>query len=158
MPNATERLPVRLFTPAPYLRVHDAPAAIAFYATVFGVREIVRLTEPTGRVAHAELRLGDATLMLSDEYPEYGIRGPHALGGTSVALQLYVEDVEALCARAQAAGGRLLVAAALDPFGDRAAKLEDPFGHLWLLATREETLSAEEMRSRFERLLAPGSG
>ena len=154
MPNAPERAPFRLGIPTPYLRVNDADRAIEFYRAVFGAEEVVRLTEPGGRVAHAELRMGDggSAIMLSDEYPESGIRGPTALGGTSVALQIFVEDVEAVLNAGVAEGGKLLKAATLDPFGDLAGKLKDPFGHEWLVSTQVEALSAAEMRRRFEAL------
>lgn len=154
MPTPLERAPFRLGIPTPYLRVDNADRAIEFYRAVFGAEEVVRLTEPGGRVAHAELRMGDggSPVMLSDEYPESGIRGPNALGGTSVALQIFVEDVEAVLNVGVAEGGTLLKAATFDPFGDLAGKLRDPFGHEWLVSTQVETLSAAEMRRRFEAL------
>lgn len=145
-----QRAPVRLFVPTPYLRVSDADAAIAFYARVFGAVAVVRLREPGGRVAHAELRFGDeGSLMLSAEYPEYDIQGPLARGGTSVALQLYVEDVDAVFAVAERVGARVLKPPALDPFGDRAGKFADPWGHEWLVCTRVETIDPHEMERRF---------
>jgi len=156
MTDSQPRVPVRRLTPAPYLRVHSAARAIAFYAAVFGAEEIVRLVEPGGRVAHAELRmgaLGEASLMLSEEYPELGLVGPQT-SGTPVALQCYVDDVDATCVNAIAAGGIVLKAPAQDPFGDRAAKLVDPCGHEWLVATRVEDISAEEMQRRFARMWA----
>jgi PhnB protein len=141
--------------PTPYLRVHDAAAAIAFYTTAFGANEVVRLTEPSGRVAHAELAFGrdDDRVMLSDEYPDLGVRGPVTLGATPVALQLYVDDVDAVCARVAEHHGRIVHAPALDPFGDRSAKVIDPFGHEWLLATRIETIEPAEMRRRFDQMI-----
>jgi PhnB protein len=153
MPESS-RAPVRILTPAPYLRVDDAARAIAFYVSVFGATEVVRLVEPSGRVAHAELRLGDASLMLSDEYPEYGLLGPRARGGCTAALQLYVTDVDAICAAAVAAGGTLMKPPAEDPFGDRAAKLVDPCGHEWLVATRMAEVTPAEMIARFKALYA----
>jgi PhnB protein len=157
MPDAAARAPVRLFTAVPYLRVDNAARAIAFYTAVFGARLVTRLVEPNGRVAHAELRLGadgEASLLLSEEYPELGLRAPRALGGSAVALQLYVDDVDAVCTRAAAAGGSVRKQPAPDPFGDRAAKLFDPCGHEWLVATRMETISPDEMEARFARLFA----
>ena len=155
MPDSTERTPFRLGVPTPYLRVADAKRAIGFYEAVFGAVEVVRLEEPGGRIAHAELRMGEggATLMLSDEYPESGVRGPAALGGTTVALQVFVEDVEAVFAAAVAAGGTVLKPPTLDPFGDLAGKLRDPFGHEWLVSTQVEALSAAEMVSRFRKIM-----
>jgi PhnB protein len=141
--------------PTPYLRVHDAAAAIGFYTKVFGAREVVRLVEPSGRVAHAEAEFGDdgARIMLSDEYPELSVRGPVALGGTTVALQLYVDDVDVVCERIAKHGGRVLIQPALDPFGDRTAKLIDPFGHEWLVATRVQSITSDEMERRFNRMM-----
>ena len=154
MTDPSTRAAVRLNVPTPYLRVESAAGAIAFYAAVFGAREIVRLVEPSGRVAHAELRFGvehEASLMLSEEYPEFGLRGPRAWGGSGVALQLYVDDVDAVCARAVAAGATLVRPPALDAFGDRAAKVVDPCGHEWMVATRLETISVPEMQARFRQ-------
>jgi len=142
--------------PGHYLRVSDAARAIAFYVNAFGAREIVRLVEPGGRVAHAELRFGHdgaATIMLSDEYPEYGLRGPRAFGGSAVAMLMYVNDVDAACARAVDAGAQLVRPPEPDPFGDRTAKLLDPSGHEWILATRLETLTAGEMQARFAAMM-----
>ena len=155
MPDRQERAPIRLGVPTPYLRVDDADQAIGFYKAVFDAEEGVRLTEPSGRVAHAELRIGEggASLMLSDEYPESGIRGPAALGGTSVALQVFVNDVESVLAAGAAAGGTVLKAPALDSFGDLAGKLRDPFGHEWLVSTQVEALSPDEMVARFRELM-----
>jgi uncharacterized glyoxalase superfamily protein PhnB len=156
MSDPLSRAPVRLGTPAPYLRVDDAPRAIAFYEAAFGAQLVVQLVEASGRVAHAELRLGDAgeaTLMLSSEYPEFGLLGPRARGGSSVAIILYVADVDAVCTRATAAGGTVRTPAALDPFGDYTAKLLDPCGHEWMVASRREAVTPAEMVARFAALM-----
>ena len=156
MTIAVERAPVRPYLPVPYLRVDNAASAIAFYSAVFGATEVVRLVEPSGRVAHAELRLGEegaASIMLSEEYPEFDLLGPRARGGSSVALQLYVDDVDAVCATALAAGATQLRAPTVDPCGDRSAKLLDPCGHEWMIATRVEEVTPEQMVSRFASLL-----
>ncbi|CAN5866890.1 VOC family protein [soil metagenome] len=148
--NRMSRAPVRSGVPAPYLRVSDADAAIAFYVRIFGAVEVVRLREPGGRTAHAELRLGEeGSLMLSSEYPEYDLRGPLERGGTSVAIQLYVDDVDGVFAAAEEAGARVVKPPALDPFGDRLGKFVDPWGHEWLVGARVETIDAPEMERRF---------
>jgi PhnB protein len=157
--SRTSRAPVRLCIPVPYLRVSNADAAIAFYVEVFGAVNVVQLREPSGRVAHAELRFGmegEGSLMLSAEYPEYDILGPQARGGTGVALQLYVKDVDAVFVVADKAGARVLKQPALDPFGDRAGKLIDPWGHEWLVATRVATIDPAEMERRFARMFGAG--
>lgn len=152
----TSRAPVRIGTVVPYLRCDNAAQAIAFYVAVFGAEEVARLVEPGGRIAHAELRLGaagDASLMLSDEYPEYGLLGPRARGGNPVALQLYVDDVVATLARAVAAGATIVRPAALDPFGDKTAKLLDVCGHEWMVGTRVDNTSADTMQQRFAQMM-----
>ena len=158
MTHRLPRAPVRPLSPAAYLRVDDAARAIAFCITVFGATEVVRLVEPTGRVAHAELRLalaGDASLMLSDEFPEFDLLGPRARGGCTIALMLYVHDVDAICSAAVHAGATLMKPPADYPFGDRAAKLIDPCGHEWLVATRIADVSPDEMTSRFAAMFGP---
>jgi PhnB protein len=116
-----------------YLCVRDADAAIAFYTRVFGARERVRIAGPGGRVGHAELELGPATLMLADEHPELGILSPLAFGGTGTTLHLHVRDVDALTRRAAEAGATVLRPPADQGHGERQSRLRDPFGHEWLL-------------------------
>lgn len=117
----------------PYLCVRGAAAAIDFYERVFGAREIQRLTDLTGRIAHAELRLGPTTLMLADEHPEYGIYSPLAFGGTGLTLHLHVDNLDVLAQRAAAAGAVVLREPADQAHGERQCRLRDPFGHEWLL-------------------------
>lgn len=117
----------------PYLCVRGAPAAIDFYTRVFGAREIQRITDTTGRVGHAELTLGPATLMLADEHPEYGIHSPLRFGGTGLILHLHVDDVDAIARRAADAGAVILREPADQSHGERQCRLRDPFGHEWLL-------------------------
>jgi PhnB protein len=142
----------------PYLCVKHAADAIAFYAKAFGAVETMRLAEPSGRIGHAEVRIGAAPIMLSDEYPEEGVRSPASLGGSAVAIHLYVDDVDALAERAVAAGATLLRPVADQFYGDRSAVLRDPFGHRWFFATHKEDVSAEEMQRRYDRLLAQEQG
>lgn len=135
-----------------YLTVRDGPAAIAYYVHVFGAVEEDRFAEPGGRVGHADLRIGEATLMLSDEYPEYGARSPDTIGGSPVMLHLYVEDADAVVARAVEAGARLDAPVEDQFYGDRGGKITDPFGHRWWIATRKEEVPLEEQKRRASEL------
>jgi len=130
----------------PYLCVSGGAAAIDLYIRVFGAEEVMRLTYPDGRIAHAELKLGPATLMLADEHPEYGIRSPLAFGGTGTTIHLHVDDVDALTARAVEAGAKVLRPPTNEGHGERQATVRDPFGHEWLLGHPIEDVS-QSMRS-----------
>jgi PhnB protein len=134
----------------PYLCVRNATAAIEFYTSVFGAEEVLRLTAADGRIAHAEIRLGPAVVMLVDEHPEYGIQSPLAFGGTGTTLHLHVDNVDTLTARAHEAGAVILREPADQGHGERQSRLRDPFGHEWLLGHELEALSAEEIKRRFE--------
>ncbi len=134
----------------PYLRLRGAAEAIAFYKRVFDAQELFRLTEPGGRVGHAEIKIGPTTLMLSDEYPELGIQGPQALGGTSFAIHLHVDNVDALIERAVAAGATVVRPAANQDHGERQGTIRDPFGHEWLLGQHIEDVTPEEMQRRMD--------
>lgn len=134
----------------PYLCVHAAAAALAFYTRVFGAEEVLRLTDQNGRVAHAELKLGPVLVMLVDEHPEYGIRSPLRFGGTGTTLHLHVDDVDILTARAREAGATVLREPADYGHGERQSRVRDPFGHEWLLGHELEAVSAEEIKRRFE--------
>jgi len=138
----------------PYLCVKGAASAIEFYQKAFGAEEVMRLSEPGGKIGHAEIRIGDARILLADEYPEQGVLSPLSLGGAGVSISLQVEDVDALAARAVAAGAKLARPVSDQFYGDRAGKLEDPFGHVWHVSTRIEDVSPEEMQRRYEALLA----
>ncbi|MCW9705497.1 VOC family protein [Fodinibius salsisoli] len=132
-----------------YLCVDDPQAAIDFYRTVFGAEEQFRLTEPSGKIGHAELKLGPATIMLAGEYPEYDIHSPRHYGGTGVRIHLHVDDVDSLAQRAVDAGAEMLREPTDEPHGERQCKLRDPFGHEWLLGHSIEEVSPEEMQRRF---------
>ena len=140
----------------PYLCCKDAARAIEFYKKAFGATEAMRLSEPGGRIGHAEIRIGDAPIMLSDEYPEMDVRSPQSLGGSPVLIHLYVDDVDALASRAVAAGAKLLRPVADQFYGDRSGTLTDPFGHRWVIATRKEDVSAAEMQKRYDALMKAG--
>jgi PhnB protein len=143
-------------TATPYLIVNDAAGAIAFYKNVFGASELVRLADPTGKVMHVEIRINNSPFMIADEFPDMGYCSPLTLGGSPVSIYLYVEDVDAQFARAVAAGARGVMAPTDQFDGDRRGTLTDPFGHVWLLASRKESISFETMRERFEAMLAAG--
>lgn len=136
----------------PTLRVRDAAAAIEFYGHVFGAEEIFRLTEPTGRIGHCELKLGNLVLMLSDEYPEMGLESPLAYGGNGSSLHLHVDDADALAARAVEAGATLTMEPRDQFYGERSCRVRDPFGHEWLLGHPIEAVSPEEMQRRYDAL------
>jgi PhnB protein len=138
----------------PYICVSDAAAAIEFYKEAFGAVELYRLTDPaSGVIGHAELKIGEALLMLADEFPDYGIRGPHAYGGTAVQLSLMVQDVDAVVERALDAGATLTRAVADQFYGDRHGVITDPFGHRWIVGSRIEDLSPDEMQRRWDALV-----
>jgi PhnB protein len=139
----------------PYLRLKDAPRAIEFYRAAFGATEKFRLTEPSGRVGHAELDFGGMTLMLSDEYPELGFTGPQTIGATSCSLHLHVDDADAMIERALAAGATLVRAPANQFYGERSGTVRDPFGHEWMIGHEIETLTPLEMQRRYDELMRP---
>jgi PhnB protein len=145
----------------PYLIVDGAAAAIDLYREVFGATERSRLPGPDGRIGHAELQLGDSLIMLADEHPELGIRGPRTIGGTPVTISVYVEDVDAVFDRALKAGATALRPVRREFYGDRTGQFEDPFGHRWSVATHVEDVPSEEMARRAAEAAgqgAPGQG
>ncbi len=132
----------------PYLVTDGAADAIDFYCRVLGATERGRMSGPDGKIGHAELQLGDSVIMLSDEWPDMGYRGPKALGGTPVTLHLYVTDVDEVFERAIAAGATELRAVQNEFYGDRTGSFEDPWGHRWLVATHVEDVAPDEMERR----------
>lgn len=154
---AAKAIPAGYERMTPYLCVAGAADAIAFYVRAFGAVETMRLAEPDGRIGHAEITIGGAPLMLSDEYPEEGVQSPRTIGGTPVAIHVYVPDVDALAERAAAAGATIVRPVADQFYGDRSTTLLDPFGHRWFFATRKEEVSNEEMQRRYDALMAEGS-
>lgn len=141
-------------TITPYLGVRGAVAAIDFYRRAFGAEEVLRLESASGLVTHAEIRIGDALLLLADEMVGSPQRSPSSLAGTSVAVRLYVDDVDACFARALAAGGVQLRGVADQFYGDRNGALRDPFGHVWIVATHIEDLTPEQVTVRLQALHA----
>ncbi len=132
----------------PYLIIKGAASAIEFYKKVFGATELFRIGEPGGKIGHAELKIGDSVVMLADEFPEMGAKGPHTIGGSPVRILMYVEDVDDVVTRAVAAGAKVVRPVEDQFYGDRAGGLEDPYGHYWHVATHKEDVSPEEMSRR----------
>jgi PhnB protein len=145
---AVKAIPDGYHTVTPYLIIGGAAAAIDYYQRAFGATELVRMPDAQGRIAHAELRIGDSVIMLADEHHEMGYRGPVTLGGASVSIVLYVEDVDAVFDRAISAGGKSRQPVADQFYGDRMGTLVDPFGHVWTVGTHTEDLTPEEMKKR----------
>ena len=136
-----------------YIRVKNATAAIDFYKRAFGATEKFRLAEPSGRIGHAELDFGGTTLMLSDEYPEFGITGPESIGGTSFTIHLHVDDADELIRRAVAAGATVIRPAQDQFYGERSGSVRDPFGHDWNIGHHLEDVSTAEMQQRYTKMM-----
>jgi PhnB protein len=143
-----EPIPAGYHSVTPYLMVRDAARAMAFYRDAFGATEVMRFAGPDGRIAHAEVKIGDSHVMLADELPDQGFVGPQTLGGAGVSLMLYVNDVEATFAKALAAGATVRRPVADQFYGDRMGTLVDPYGHVWSIGTHREDVSVEEMQRR----------
>ena len=141
-----------------YLRVDRAAEAIAFYERAFSAREKYRLTEPSGRIGHAELEFGPHVLMLADEYPELGIRGPRSIGGTTLSISLRVDNADAMIAQAIAAGAAVVRPVENQFFGLRSGTVRDPFGHEWVIGQQIEEVSPEEMQRRYDAEMAKSGG
>jgi PhnB protein len=156
MTSSAGGLPEGYHSVTPYLAVDDGARAIAFYQEAFGATEVMRMPGPNGKVGHAELRIGDSRIMLADEYPDMGFRSPKAYGGSPVGLHLYVEDVDAVARQALAAGAKELRPVKDQFYGDRTGSFEDPFGHVWHIATRKEDLSPDELKRRAEQAMQQG--
>jgi PhnB protein len=146
-------VPEGYHTLTPYLIVRDAAAALEYYARAFGARELFRMAQPGGKVMHAEIQIGNSRIMLADEFPEINARGPQAYGGSPVALLLYVEDVDSFYARALESGATALRPVKDQFYGDRSGGLQDPFGHIWHIATHIEDVSVDEMRRRYAEVM-----
>ncbi len=145
---ATKPIPDGYSTATPYLIVKGAADAIEFYKRAFGATEQLRMADPQGRVGHAEIKIGDSVIMLADEHPAMGYRGPRSLGGSSVSILLYLPDVDTVFERAIKAGARTARPVQNQFYGDRSGTLEDPFGHVWTIATHVEDVPPEELERR----------
>lgn len=151
---AVKPIPDGYHTVTPYLIVKDAKSALEFYKRAFGAKELFRMADPSGKIMHAEFKIGDSPIMIAEEFPDMGVRGPEAYGGTPVSILIYVEDVDALAKQAEAAGAKVLRPVKDQFYGDRAGTFTDPSGHVWTIATHKEDLSPEEIDQRFKAVMS----
>lgn len=156
MNQAVRPIPEGYRSVTPHLVCEQAADAIEFYKKAFGAVEIARLPGPDGKIMHAELRIGDSPIMLAQDYPEFGSRGPLALKGTAVVIHLYVEDADAAWAKALDAGAKPLMPLSDMFWGDRYGQVEDPFGHRWSIATHKQDLTPEQIMEGFNKMMAAG--
>jgi PhnB protein len=155
---ATKPIPEGYHSVTPYLAVDDATEAIEFYKKAFGAKERVRMAAPGDTIGHAELEIGDSLVMLSDPSPQSSTRSPKELGGTSVSVLLYVEDVDAFVKKAVDSGANVVMEVADQFWGDRFGTISDPFGHTWSVATHVEDVPPEEMEERAKAAMAEMGG
>jgi len=148
-------VPEGMHAVTPHLVCAGAAKAIEFYKKAFGATEQGRLPGPDGRIMHAAIHIGDSTVMLADEMPEWGSLGPKALRGSPVTIHLYVEDVDAFVERAAKAGAKVTMPVAEQFWGDRYGKIEDPFGHHWSVGTHVRDVTAEEMQKAMREMAQP---
>jgi PhnB protein len=152
---SVKAIPEGYHSVTPYLMVEGAAQAISFYKEAFGATELFRMADDRGRVSHAEIRVGDSVLMLADTHPGTTCSNPRSLGGSSVGLMIYVENVDTVFSRAVRAGGKSLRPLADQFYGDRSGTLEDPFGHVWTVATHVEDVPPAELERRIAAMKAP---
>jgi PhnB protein len=138
----------------PYIAVDDAAKAIEFYKRAFGAKERVKMEGPPGKIAHAEIEIGDSVIMLSDPFPQSPVKTPKELGGITGSVMLYVEDVDEFVQQAVDAGAKITMPVENQFWGDRFGRVEDPFGHNWQIATHVEDVAPDEMAKRAEEAMA----
>jgi PhnB protein len=151
MPSAVRPIPEGYHSITPQLTCRDAARAIDFYKSVFGAQEVMRMPDPSGKVMHAEMKIGDSRFMLNDEFPGMAV-APNPNAPHSSSLFVYTEDVDTLFNRAVKAGAREDMALSNMFWGDRYGKFTDPFGHQWGVATHVEDVAPDEMQRRFEEM------
>ena len=151
---AVQPVPDGYHTLTPFLTVRDAARAIEFYKEAFGAKERGVAKRPDGKVMHAELIIGDSIIMLADEFPDFGVVSPDALGGSPMGLHIYLDGVDAAFDRAVKAGAEVEMPVADQFWGDRYGKLKDPFGHRWSIGTHIKDMSADEMKQAMDEACA----
>jgi PhnB protein len=157
MAKTVKKIPDGYTAVTPYLTVKGAAQAIDFYKKAFGAEEAFRMNGPDGKVAHAEIRIGGAVLMLHDESPQWKAFSPQTIGDTATSIMLYVNDVDATFRRAVDAGATVLMEVADQFYGDRSGTVTDPYGHCWTISTHIEDVSMEECKARAQKLFAPAA-
>ncbi|HVW50397.1 MAG TPA: VOC family protein [Trinickia sp.] len=157
MTSSVKPIPEGMHTITPQIVCANAAQAIEFYAKAFGAIELFRMPGPSGKLAHAQIKIGDSVLMLTDESPECGSSGPKTLKGTPVSLYVYVEDADKAFERAVSAGATVMMPLADMFWGDRWALVEDPYGHRWHIATRKSEPTMEQMQKAMAEMPAPQS-
>jgi PhnB protein len=145
---AVKPIPEGYHSVTPYLIVRGGAEAIDYYKKAFGATELFRMAAPGGKIGHAEIKIGDSPIMLSDEHPDLGFKSPQSLGGTPVSIMVYVEDVDTIFKQAVDAGGTVKEAVQDKFYGDRMGSVVDPFGHVWHVGTHKEDVPMEEMERR----------
>jgi PhnB protein len=153
---AVKPIPDGYHTVTPYLIINGAAAALDFYKKAFNAKELFRFGDPSGKIMHAEIKIGDSPVMLADECPEFLAVSPQTLGGTPIGIMLYVENVDALFNQAVAAGAKVERPVKDQFYGDRSGTLTDPFGHKWTIGTHKEDVSMEEMKKRMAAMKQAG--
>jgi len=148
MSSAVRSIPKGYHTVTPILSIKGAAEALEFYKKAFGAQELMRFAQPDGRIAHAEIQIGDSRIMMADEFPEMNFRSPKSYGGTPVGIMLYTENVDAFVERAVGAGAKLVRPVQNQFYGDRTGSIEDPFGHSWHVATHVEDVPPDELQRR----------
>ena len=149
---AVQPIPDGYTSITPYLVVQGAGAALDFYKKAFGASELFRMPGPDEKVMHAEFKIGNAIIMIADEFPEMGFRGPKSLGGSAVGLMIYCEDCDKLFNQAVAAGATVKKPLQDQFYGDRSGTVTDPFGHIWTVSTHKEDLTPEEIGQRMAKM------
>jgi PhnB protein len=139
-------------TVTPYLVIKGAAKAIDYYKNVFGAKVLVRMDGPDGLVGHAELQIGDSRIMLADENPAMGHRSAETIGASPVSLYIYLPDSDKVVEKAASQGAKIMRPVTDQFYGDRSGFIQDPFGHLWGIATHKEDVSPEEMNERMKKM------
>jgi PhnB protein len=158
MPEKVKPIPEGYHSITPSLVIRGASKAIDWYTKALGAQELYRMPGPDGRIMHAEIKIGTSVVMMNDEMPEMGGKGPLTLGGTPVSLMVYCEDSDALFNRAVGAGATVRMPMEDAFWGDRWGMVVDPFGHIWAIATRKKSLSVEEMKRAMDEFMANTKG